>query len=115
MQGLTHAVTGLVVAPGIGLLIGAERERGKSEGPTRGSNGIRTFVMVTLLGTVAARTDNQALVAVTVAGVYLLASVSYSFSHREDPGLTTEFARVLAAVPGRPSCSCVMTPKGRTK
>ena len=100
MQDLGPSLTGLFVALGIGLLIGAERERRKGEGPARGSAGIRTFVMVALLGAVAARTDNQALVAVTVAGVCLLAGVSYAFSRREDPGLTTEFALVLAAVLG---------------
>ena len=100
MQELGPSLTGLFVALGIGLLIGAERERRKDEGPKRGSAGIRTFVIVTLLGAVAARTDNQALVAVTVAGVCLLAGVSYTFSHRDDPGLTTEFALVLAALLG---------------
>ncbi len=100
MQDVAPGMTGLFVALGIGLLIGAERERRKGAGPTRSSAGIRTFVMVTLLGAVAARTDNQALVAIAVAGVCLLASVSYAFSQRDDPGLTTEFALVLAAVLG---------------
>jgi uncharacterized membrane protein (DUF4010 family) len=94
------SLTGLFVALGIGLLIGAERERRKGEGPTRSAAGIRTFALVALLGAVVARSDNQALVAVTVAGVCLLVSVSYAFSHRDDPGLTTEFALVLSVVLG---------------
>lgn len=100
MEGLAPNLTGLFVALGIGLLIGAERERRKGEGPKRASAGIRTFVVVTLLGAVAARTGNEVIAAVTVAGVCALAGVSYAFGNRDDPGLTTELALVLASVLG---------------
>ena len=68
MQDPGHSITGLFVAPGIGLLIGAERERRKGEGPKCAAAGIRRFVVVTLLGAVAARTGN-----VSIAAVQLLA------------------------------------------
>ncbi len=40
-------------ALGIGLLIGAERERRKGEGPLRSPAGIRTFLIASLLGGVS--------------------------------------------------------------
>ena len=43
----------LAVALGIGLLIGAERERNKGSGPDRSSQGIRTFTIASLLGAVS--------------------------------------------------------------
>ena len=40
----------LASALAIGLLIGAERERRKGEGPSRSPAGIRTFAIASLLG-----------------------------------------------------------------
>jgi uncharacterized membrane protein YhiD involved in acid resistance len=50
------------VALGIGLLVGAERERRKGEGPLRRSAGIRTFAACALTG----------FVAQSLGGTYLL-------------------------------------------
>ncbi|MFM2395810.1 MAG: hypothetical protein RLZZ434_392 [Pseudomonadota bacterium] len=44
----------LAVALGIGLLVGAERERSKGMDPDRSLAGIRTFTIVALLGAVSA-------------------------------------------------------------
>lgn len=55
MANLDPSVTGFVVALGIGLLIGAERERRKGEGTTRSASGIRTFVVATLMGAASFR------------------------------------------------------------
>ena len=41
------------IALGIGLLIGAERERRKGIGPTRSAMGIRTFSTTSLMGAVS--------------------------------------------------------------
>jgi uncharacterized membrane protein YhiD involved in acid resistance len=49
MLGLDHPYIALVVALGIGLLIGAERERRKGEGPFRSAAGIRTFAITAVL------------------------------------------------------------------
>jgi len=38
-------ILSFAVALGIGLLIGAEREHRKGEGPTRSPSGIRTFTI----------------------------------------------------------------------
>ena len=43
----------LAVALGIGLLVGAERERSKGMDPDRSLAGIRTFTIVALLGPAA--------------------------------------------------------------
>ena len=47
-------ILGFLVALGVGLLIGLERERRKGSGPGRGAAGIRTFTIVALSGAVAA-------------------------------------------------------------
>lgn len=49
----TAVLFNFCVALGIGLLVGAERERRKGEGPLRRSAGIRTFTVCTLAGFVA--------------------------------------------------------------
>ncbi len=43
----------LASALAIGLLIGAERERRKGEGPSRSPTGIRTFAIASLIGRAA--------------------------------------------------------------
>lgn len=91
---------GVSVALGIGLLIGAERERRKGSGPTRSAAGIRTFAVVALLGAVAILLGGTAvLVAVTLA-VAALALASYLRTHESDPGMTTEAALLLTCLLG---------------
>ena len=89
-------LSGFVVALGVGLLIGAERERNKGTGPTRGAAGVRTFVLVALLGAIAATASMSVLVAVFGVGITLLAAVSYWRTRNGDPGLTTEVALLVA-------------------
>lgn len=90
----------LAVALGIGLLMGLERERRKSEGPARSAAGIRTFALVALLGGISLLSGSEALVAVGAAFVAALAVISYALSPREDPGLTSEVALLVAFVLG---------------
>ncbi len=85
----------LAIALGIGLVIGAERERRKGEGPDRTPAGIRTFALVGLLGGVAATIGNPALVAVAAAAVGGITIVGYCMGDRSDPGFTTEVALFL--------------------
>ncbi len=96
----SSTLLGLSVALGIGLLIGAERERRKGSGPTRGAAGIRTFAIVALLGGVAVLLGGTAvLVAVTlVVGALVLAS--YLRTRENDPGMTTEVALLLTCLLG---------------
>src|SRR5690242_9831404 len=84
----------LGIALAIGLLMGAEREKRKGQGPERGAAGVRTFAVVGLLGGVAAQLGAVA-VAIFGALVGAFALASYVLGDRTDPGLTTEIAIVL--------------------
>lgn len=83
------------VALGIGLLIGAERERRKGHGPARAPAGIRTFTVVSLAGAAAFAVGGVVLLAVLAAGLALLLAVAYWRSNDDDPGLTTEVALLV--------------------
>lgn len=96
----TPTIVGLAVALGSGLLVGLERERRKGEGPERAAAGLRSFVIASLCGALAAYTAVPGLAAVAVAAVAVLAVVSYARSSVHDPGLTTELALVLMALIG---------------
>jgi len=54
----------LLSALAIGLLIGAERERRKGEGPSRSPAGIRTFAIASLIGAVTVVIESEWLLAV---------------------------------------------------
>lgn len=90
----------LTLALGIGLLIGAERERRKGEGPARSAAGIRTFTVVSLLGAVSIMLGGNALHAVAAFGVIVLVAIAYFRSQEKDPGLTTETALLLTLLLG---------------
>jgi len=85
-------ILNLVVALGIGLLIGAERERRKSEGPARSPAGIRTFAVTSLAGAVSFIVGSEVLLAIVTAGVIALTAIAYWRSRNDDPGLTSEIA-----------------------
>lgn len=90
---------GLLVALGIGLLVGIDRERNKGEGDTRAAAGLRTFALVALAGAVAELLGG---VGIAVAGgfVALAALAGYRRSRSDDPGLTTEVALLLVFLLG---------------
>jgi len=90
----------LAVALGIGLLIGAERERRKGEGSARAPAGIRTFSVVSLVGATSVMVGGTLVLAVAVTGVAALIAIAYFKSRDEDPGLTTEIALILTALLG---------------
>ncbi|MGA0603135.1 MgtC/SapB family protein [Caulobacter sp. KR2-114] len=93
-------ILSLGVALGVGLLIGAERERRKGEGPSRSSAGVRTFAAASLSGAVACLVGGAPVVAMTVAAVGALAALSYWRNRDDDPGLTTEVALVQTVLLG---------------
>jgi uncharacterized membrane protein (DUF4010 family) len=93
-------LTGYVVALGIGLLLGIERERRKGEGPSRAPAGIRTFAISALLGAIAIHIGGEIAFGVAIAGVTVLAALAYYRSPSEDPGLTSEIALVMTAALG---------------
>src|SRR5450631_345600 len=90
----------LAVALGIGLLIGAERERRKGSGPSRSPAGIRTFAVTSLAGATSFSAGGQMLLSIVTAGVIVLVAVAYGRGHEEDPGLTTEIALTVTAFLG---------------
>jgi len=91
----TFSFGGFVVALGVGLLIGVDRERTKGSGPGRGAAGVRTFVLVALLGAIAATLGSLALIVVFAAATTVLAAAAYVRTRGEDPGVTTEVALVI--------------------
>ena len=93
-------ILNLAVALGIGLLIGAERERRKGSGPSRSPAGIRTFAVTSLAGAISFLVGGQMLVAVATACVIVLVAVAYWRGHEDDPGLTTEIALTVAVLLG---------------
>ena len=90
----------LAVALGIGLLLGAERERRKGRGADRGAAGVRTFALVALLGALSAEIGDTAVVVLCGAFVGLAGIAAYLRSDQEDPGLTTEVALMVAFLLG---------------
>lgn len=92
-------------ALGIGLLIGAERERRKG---ARSAAGIRTFTLAALAGAAAQSIGDALLLTVAVAGTALLCVVAYqrqaSAAEATDSddnfGLTSEIALVLTVLLG---------------
>lgn len=89
----------LAVALGIGLLIGAERERRKGDGSDRAAEGIRTFTIAALLGAVSTIINFWLLVS-TIVCVTVFASIAYFVRRDQDPGLTTEITLVFTVILG---------------
>lgn len=100
MTSTADLVPALAVAAGIGLLIGAERERRKGSGPMRNPAGIRTFTLVALLGCMAMLLDSPLLLATLIFAVTALLAVAYFTQVHDDPGLTTEIALILTLLLG---------------
>ena len=100
MPDLPSVLLNLAAALGIGLLIGAERERRKGGGPARAPAGIRTFTVASLAGAASILVGGAVVLAVTVTGVAALTAIAYLRSRSDDPGLTTEIALILTALLG---------------
>jgi uncharacterized membrane protein (DUF4010 family) len=91
---------GLGVALGIGLLIGSERERRKGLGPLRSAAGVRTFALASLGGALCLILGGELLLVAAVLGAFAFSAISYARSRAADPGLTSEFALVVAVLLG---------------
>lgn len=91
--------TAFAIALGIGLLVGAERERSEGNDEGRAVAGIRTFAVVALLGAASA-TLAPLLIAVALAAVALLIAIAYARDIARDPGLTTESSLLLCLLLG---------------
>ncbi len=99
LDGSTLALR-LLSSLAIGLLIGAERERRKGDGPFRSAAGIRTFAIASLIGAVTVAVGDVWLLAVAVLAVAALATAAYLHSPQDDPGLTTEAALIVTVLLG---------------
>jgi len=94
------AIFNFCVALGIGLLVGAERERRKGEGPWRRSAGIRTFAACALTGFVAQSLGGTYLLITALLILGTLTGLSYQRSKEQDPGLTSEVSILLTCLLG---------------
>jgi uncharacterized membrane protein (DUF4010 family) len=97
---MSDSVFHLASALAIGLLVGAERERRKGEGPQRSPAGIRTFALASLMGGVSVVLGGSILLAVTTAVFAIFSAVAYVRTIEQDPGLTSEAALVLTVLLG---------------
>ena len=93
-------LAGLAVALGIGLLIGADRERRKGEGSSRAAAGLRTFAVASVAGAVGFDIGGEVVLAVVASGVAVMAAFSYRRTRDDDPGITTEVALILTTLLG---------------
>lgn len=100
MPDLNPFVLGFLVALGIGLLIGIDRERTKGDGPSREAAGLRTFTLASLAGAIGMAAGSELLLGATVLGVVALTGLAYWRARDDDPGLTTEVALVLTTLLG---------------
>lgn len=89
----------LAVALGIGLLIGAERERSKGNGGDSTIAGVRTFTIASLLGAVST-SINFWLLVVSIICVTIFVATAYFTRKDNDPGLTTEISLVFTVILG---------------
>ena len=83
-----------LIAIVVGLLVGIEREKAHPEEKVM---GVRTFLLISILGSVAAGLDNLWIASLITAFVFGLILISYFNQSREkeasvDRGLTTEIA-----------------------
>lgn len=96
----------LAVALGIGLLIGAERERKKADDDRRKDYsassavaGVRTFTVAAMLGAVSAAIDLWLLIAAIVCVTTFVISTSY-VSKNDNPSLTTAVSLIFTVILG---------------
>ena len=101
MEGTSLATEALnlAVALGIGLLLGAERERRKAAGH-RVAEGIRTFALVALVGAVAELLGGGLVLAAAAGVVGALVLLAYALGDKGGPGITTEVAVLVTLLLG---------------
>ena len=90
----------LAIALGIGLLVGAERERRLARQQRRGTAGLRTFALTALLGGIAEEVGGTAILTVAFGFIAAVAVISYLRKFEEHPGLTTEIALLVTFLLG---------------
>jgi len=100
---LNPAFISLIVSAGVGLIIGLEREFNTHDEPAH-LGGIRTFILVAILGNVAgwiSANTSDAILITALAGFFILVSVAYYVQTQKGKmGLTTEIALLLTFLLG---------------
>ncbi len=109
----TANLRSMTLALGIGLLIGIERERRKGNSDVRAAAGVRSFVLIALIGCACQLLASNVLLALAGCHVIALAAFSYARTREADPGITTELAMfwtlVLGAMaPSQPSLASAL-------
>ena len=87
---MNGTVAGLVVALGIGLLIGLERERRKADPAFGAAGGVRTHAVVSLAGALAMQFPGLFIVGIGALFVGGLVVASYLRDRSPDIGVTSE-------------------------
>lgn len=83
-------LAGFVVALGVGLLIGVERERRKRESKIGVAGGVRTHAIVALAGALARQFTGIWILAIGAVFVGVLVLLVYARERTEDLGVTSE-------------------------
>jgi len=97
----TDLLLNLGVALGVGLLIGAERERRQAAKSGSGAAGIRTFTVASLAGALGMIVGGVVMLAAATGVVGVLVALGYWRTRGDkDPGLTTEIALVVTTLIG---------------
>ena len=96
---VTDNFSNLAIALGVGLLVGAERERRKQAGRASAA-GIRTFTVASLAGAASFIIGGVAMLSVVAATTGLLAALGYWRTRDADPGITSEVSLVATVVLG---------------
>lgn len=99
MTGIDNFWLNFAVALGIGLIIGAERERSKRRADSGAVAGIRTFAIVALLGAATFVTHIGLHIAALIS-IMIFISVAYYTNKSNDPGLTTEISLLFTFILG---------------
>lgn len=87
------------VALGIGLIIGAERERNRDSGKGKAIAGVRTFAIAALLGATSYMVNIWLHIAILIS-IMIFVSVAYYQNNDQDPGLTTEISLLFTVILG---------------
>jgi uncharacterized membrane protein (DUF4010 family) len=87
------------VALGIGLIIGAERERNNDSKKAVAVAGIRTFAIAALLGATSYMVNIWLHIAILIS-VMIFVAVAYYKNVDQDPGLTTEISLLFTIILG---------------
>jgi uncharacterized membrane protein (DUF4010 family) len=92
----------LLISGSLGLLIGIEREHLMQKEEKMMAAGIRTFTLITLLGTLSSHISTYFIwfLPLMLSGVILLNLVSYFQTSKESIGLTSEIAILIAFLVG---------------